>query len=137
VGLGFDAMEAYMTVLFFSLYLACIWSIRGTWLCRVSFVVLSHRRAGVKVGLRVRGTLESDRAHEAHVQELNARSEWFRSGDAKDIAGYGLQLAENFSGVMRASKFAAGIYRFGTPRGELGSFLSKARDVIFDITFRD
>jgi hypothetical protein len=38
---------------------------------------------------------------------------------------------------MRASKFAAGICRFGTTQGELGSFLSSAPDVIFDITFRD
>jgi hypothetical protein len=36
---------------------------------------------------------------------------------------------------MRASKFAAGIYRFGTIGGELGSFLSRARNVIFDIFF--
>jgi hypothetical protein len=38
---------------------------------------------------------------------------------------------------MRASNFAAGIYRFGTTGGELWSFLPKARDVIFDITSRD
>jgi hypothetical protein len=76
-----------MTVLFFSLYLACIWSILGTWLCRVSFVVLSHLLAGVKVGFRVRGNGASDLEHEAHVQLFNARSGWRLKGDVRDIFG--------------------------------------------------
>jgi hypothetical protein len=80
-----EATVAYMTVLFFSLYLACIWSILGTWLCRVSFVVLSHLRVGVSVGLRVRGNRDKDREHDEHVQDSNARSDWCRSGDARDI----------------------------------------------------
>jgi hypothetical protein len=75
----------YATVLFFCLYLACIWSILGTWLCRVPWTVLSHRRG--KAGLRVRGNREIERAHEAHVQELKAFSDWVRSGDVRDMAG--------------------------------------------------
>jgi hypothetical protein len=87
-----DVDVAYATVLFFSLYLACIWSILGTWLCRDSFVVVSHRRAGVKVALRVRCIRGSDRAQDAHVQEFNARSDWFRRGAAKDMFGCELRL---------------------------------------------
>jgi hypothetical protein len=74
-----------MTVLFFSLYLACIWSILGTWLCRVSFVVVSHLRVGFVVASRMRGKRDDDREHDAHVQDLNARSERCRKGDMKDI----------------------------------------------------
>ena len=48
-------------------------------------MVLSHLRAGVKVGLRARGIRVSDRAHEEHVQELVRRSDWCRNGDATDI----------------------------------------------------
>jgi hypothetical protein len=121
---------AYATVLFFSLYLACIWSILGTWPCRDSFVVVSHRRAGVKVALRVRCNRGSDRAQDAHVQEFKDRSDWFRRGDVNDIFGCELRLERTLGEMMRASKFAAGIYRFGTTGAEeLGSwaFLSRAR----------
>jgi hypothetical protein len=125
---------AYATVLFFSLYLACIWSILGTWPCRDSFVVVSHRRAGVKVALRVRCNRGSDRAHEAQVQEFKDRSDWFRRGDANDIFGCELRLERTLAGMMRASKFAAGIYRFGTSL-DLGLFFPEHGDVIFDIYF--
>jgi hypothetical protein len=76
---------AYMTVLFFSLYLACIWSILGTWPCRVSFVVVSHLRAGLTVALRARGNRVNDREHDAHVQDSNARSDCCLSGGLKDM----------------------------------------------------
>jgi hypothetical protein len=75
-----------MTVLFFSLYLACIWSILGTWLCRVSFVVLSHRRVTADVGVRVRGIRDRDLEHDVQVQDSNARIDCCLSGVAKDIA---------------------------------------------------
>jgi hypothetical protein len=82
-----DIAIAYATVAFFSLYRACIWSILGTWLCRDSFVVVSHRRAGVKAVFRVRCIRGSDRVQDAHVQVLNARSDWFRRGDVNDMFG--------------------------------------------------
>lgn len=77
---------SYMTVLFFSLYRACIWSIVGTWPCRTEFVELSHLRVGVNVEVRARGIRAIERAHDEHVHELNWRSEWCLSGVANDMA---------------------------------------------------
>lgn len=79
-------VAAYMTVLFFSLYRACIWSIVGTLPCRTGFVEWSHRRVGVNAELRARGVRAIERAHDEHVQELNWRSDWCLSGVANDIA---------------------------------------------------
>lgn len=87
--IGTGGHVAYMTVLFFSLYRACIWSIVGTLPCRAGFVEWSHRRAGVNVELRVRGIRVKERAHDEHVHELlNWRSDWCRSGVASDIATF-------------------------------------------------
>jgi hypothetical protein len=122
-----EDVAAYATVLFFCLYRACIWSIRGTWPCRVSLGVVSHLRAGASVGLRVRGTRERDRAHDEQVQESNARSDWVRRGDAKDIIeeSRGLRTRLAIGGVMMPRKFAAGICRFGMEREKLGTFRAK------------
>jgi hypothetical protein len=49
---------------------------------------------GVKAALRVRGNRGSDREHDAHVQESNARSDWCRSGDARDIIAGVQRLVE-------------------------------------------
>jgi hypothetical protein len=74
-----------MTVLFFSLYLACIWSILGTWLCRISFVVFRHRLAVVNAGCRVRVDRGGDRKHAVQVQFPNARGIWRVNGEATDM----------------------------------------------------
>ena len=79
---------AHMTVLFFILYCACIWSILGVALCRADFVVFKHLRA-VKVGLRVRGIRVSERVQVEQVQELNDREGNCRNGNATDIVLWG------------------------------------------------
>jgi hypothetical protein len=80
-------LAAYMTVRFFILYLACIWSIRGTWLCFVAFVVVSHLRAETTGAFRARGSPASDREHDVHVQDSKARTDWRRRGNVDIAAG--------------------------------------------------
>lgn len=76
--------RAYMTVLFFILYCACIWSILGTVPCCVDFVVFKYLCA-VNAGLRARDILASEREHATHVQDASGREGSCRKGDVKDI----------------------------------------------------
>ena len=73
-----------MTVLFFILYCACIWSILGTVPCRASLVLFKHLR-DMSVGLRGRGIRGSDREQAAHVQDSRIRGASVRNGEAIDI----------------------------------------------------
>jgi hypothetical protein len=73
-----------MTVLFFILYCACIWSILGTVPCCAVLVVFKHL-CTVKAGLRARGILASEREHDKHVHEPSGREGSCRKGDVKDI----------------------------------------------------
>ena len=74
-----------MTVRFFILYCACIWSILGTvQCCRAGFVLFIHLRA-VKAGLRARGILLSEREHDRQVQDPSGREGSCRNGDAAGI----------------------------------------------------
>lgn len=69
--------SAYMTVLFFCLYLACIWSILGTAPCLASPVVLFeliHRRAAGTASFWVRGTRARDREHAVHIHGCAMRA---------------------------------------------------------------
>jgi hypothetical protein len=91
-----------MTVRFFILYCACIWSILGTVpCCRAGFVEFSHLRA-VKAGLRARGTLASERVHAKQVQEPSDREGSCRNGDAADMLCCKSQWPNggNLGGVM-------------------------------------
>jgi len=75
-----------MTVRFFILYCACIWSILGTVpCCRAGFVLFIHLRA-VKAGLRARGILLSEREHDRQVQDPSDREGSCRNGEAADIS---------------------------------------------------
>ena len=77
-----------MTVLFFCLYLACIWSMLGTEPCLASPVVLFeliHRRAAGIAGLRARGIRLREREHAVHIQGCAMRVWNCRSGNATDI----------------------------------------------------
>lgn len=77
-----------MTVLFFILYCACIWSILGTVPCGADLAVFNHLCA-VKAGLRARGTRASEREHAKQVQEPDGLMGSCRNGDVKDIVGVG------------------------------------------------
>jgi hypothetical protein len=74
-----------MAVLFFSLYLALIWSIDGAIDCFALFVVFRHRRAGAEDGVRTRkrGVV---REQDAHIQGSAARKIMFPKGDEMAIA---------------------------------------------------
>lgn len=77
-----------MTVLFFCLYLACIWSMLGTAPCLVSPVVLfelTHRRAAGNVGLRVRGIRPRDREHAVQIHGCAMRAWNCLRGNATDM----------------------------------------------------
>lgn len=77
-----------MTVLFFCLYLACIWSMLGTEPCLASPVVLFeliHRRAAGIAGLRARGMRLREREHAVHIHGCAIRAWNCRSGNATDI----------------------------------------------------
>lgn len=79
-----------MTVLFFSLYFACIWSIVGITFCAfVGFVVFKHLLAA-NAGLRDRGKRGSEREQAVLVQDSSARVPSGRHGAIADIAGCGL-----------------------------------------------
>ena len=78
-----------MTVLFFCLYLACIWSMLGTEPCLASPVVLFeliHRRAAGIAVLRARGIWLREREHAVHIQGRAMRAWNCRSGNATDIS---------------------------------------------------
>lgn len=82
----------------------------------------------MNVELRGRGIRAMERAHDEHVQEVNWRSDWCLSGVASDIAtrvAVYVVRGGKFGGVMMASKFAAGVFRFGTVARARETFLSE------------
>ena len=108
-----------MTVLFFILYCACIWSILGAALCCADFVVFKHLRA-VKAGLRARGIRVSERVQAEQVQDPNAREGSCRNGNATDIVPWGrgldILVVETPGSSDEQWKSTAGFSRFGNSR---------------------